>query len=616
MKHLARDLALFAIIALIFCLGRLAIIIIFGADYEMDISLKWITTTLRFDAQAAMFAAIPILMLTSLVLIIGDKRPLEISKQIYATVAITLSAACVIANIGFFSEYRCQFNDWIFGIVQDDTKAILGVIWKDYPIIWLSITLIMLSYGTWMLFKLIYKKTENLRTPDKIHVKMLYILASIVMAVFVIRGSSWRGHPLNDMDTVVVKSTFLNNLTPTPAFCIKREISGALKASSGKSLKDIDLKNRDLAKGVAEIWPPQDQTPVHNLDAFLERKTTGSSFKPDQIFLIIGESHSSYPFFNEKYRHLMPETLRLSQNALYTFKCLSAARKTMASVGSIVSGLPFAGTELPFVQNLTLNYQIIDQLKQLGYKTNFYYSGPLAWHNIGTYMARCGIENQVSCEKITGEGRTSFWGAKDHELVDYILRNPPPPQSFNIILTVSNHPPFDIDVSQFGYPHPINTETDNQIAHAWYADHFMGKLVDGLRAQSPNSLFIITGDHPSRMRLDDRSLERHNYVPLLFLGKPIEEAGLAGELDIATHLDIPATLLELVAPEGITYHSWGRNLIQSPKSSRPEMNPFVLYKDGILYEKEGWDTPQEFRRLINLYQGLSRWRTFNGTDLP
>jgi phosphoglycerol transferase MdoB-like AlkP superfamily enzyme len=115
----------------------------------------------------------------------------------------------------------------------------------------------------------------------------------------------------------------------------------------------------------------------------------------------------------------------------------------------------------------------------------------------------------------------------------------------------------------------------------------------------------------------NKTLAANSYVPLLFFGKPVEDAHLAGRrLEVATHLDISATIMELVAPEGTVYHTWGRNLLESPKSPRPEMNQYVIYKDGQLHAREDGGTPHDYKRLINIYQGLSRWRLFNGKDLP
>ena len=99
--------------------------------------------------------------------------------------------------------------------------------------------------------------------------------------------------------------------------------------------------------------------------------------------------------------------------------------------------------------------------KDLGFKTTFFYGGSGTWHKIDNYAISQGFDEikfsnhitQFAKEKGFTPPFEGAWGAYDHYLYefikDYTLANKDK-KSFAMVMSVSNHGPWDAPVEQFG----------------------------------------------------------------------------------------------------------------------------------------------------------------------
>lgn len=185
-------------------------------------------------------------------------------------------------------------------------------------------------------------------------------------------------------------------------------------------------------------------------------------------------------------------------------------------------------------------------LKRLGYTSTFFYAGQTSWMQIGDFAKFNGFDNAVGGDSMGGHYSEAEWGVRDAELVDFLLKTDFPPYSFNMVLSVSNHPPYDIDLKAEGCPRELKNDDEVRMYHMWYADREIGRFVRAITEKYPDSLVIITGDHPSRNFPPDASYAEKSAVPVIFTGKAVADAGLANrECSSAQHLDIIPTLVEL-----------------------------------------------------------------------
>ncbi|MEE8436887.1 MAG: sulfatase-like hydrolase/transferase, partial [Candidatus Neomarinimicrobiota bacterium] len=141
-------------------------------------------------------------------------------------------------------------------------------------------------------------------------------------------------------------------------------------------------------------------------------------------------------------------------------------------------------------------------------------------------------------------------------------------KTFNIIMTTSYHPPYNLDVKSKGFPlseipADIRALSNGfmsleQFGVFWYCDREIGKFVNTLENLYPSSLFAITGDHYGRKFLNAKpSIYEHSSVPFILYGRKFIPVHGINDPTPGSHIDIIPTIVNLIAPQGFKYHSFG-----------------------------------------------------------
>ena len=111
-------------------------------------------------------------------------------------------------------------------------------------------------------------------------------------------------------------------------------------------------------------------------------------------------------------------------------------------------------------------------------------------------------------------------------------------------------------------PYYDGSMTLNQLGHIWYCDEEIGKFVSAMENAYPSSLFAITGDHYGRRFLNARpSIYEQTSVPFILYGRNFIDPQGTPDPTPGSHIDIVPTIVELSAPAGFQYHSFGRSML-------------------------------------------------------
>ncbi|MDQ3440433.1 MAG: LTA synthase family protein, partial [Planctomycetota bacterium] len=217
------------------------------------------------------------------------------------------------------------------------------------------------------------------------------------------------------------------------------------------------------------------------------------------------------------------------------------------------------GSNQPFLGLPTL-------LKQSGYQTLFLYNGNLAWDNMEGFFRKQGIDTFVGGDAFDDSvAKDAVWGVSDKDLFaranDEFDRASAKGPFFSLVLTLSNHPPFDLPK-----PLPFESTTsmgelNKRIDGLRYADWAIGQFIAEAkrRAYFDNTLFVFVGDHG--FHVDPKLTPAHllyHHVPLLFYAPGlIEQRGVVrdevvGQVNVAPSI---LALLDLNPPTA----AWGRN---------------------------------------------------------
>ena len=158
-------------------------------------------------------------------------------------------------------------------------------------------------------------------------------------------------------------------------------------------------------------------------------------------------------------------------------------------------------------------------------------------------------------------------------------------------MTVSNHPPYTIDVASMGYDleqakqitrSMPDVENPDQLAlevgHIWYMDKIVTDFVRKTEAQYPDSLFIITGDHAVRTNPSNHpTMYEHDSVPFVLYGAGVTK-DILPENAIGGCTNILPTLMELIAPQGFEYYSILPSMTEGEQTASFNTNIWITDK--------------------------------------
>ncbi len=600
----------------------------------------------RFDGVVAGYVTLLPLLVTIACGFFRLEKIANRTRMVMLLFFIWLSAFLFASNIMFIAEFKDNFNHLIFNIIYDDAKAIVQSAWADYPVVFyfsLAIGLsALLSYGGMCFIKTPFiSRQRQQRIFSGNWQKVLATFFSILVLFFVFRGSMG-SRPVQVKDAGVTPDPFLNKLVINPYTALDQTFQVQLELT-GKSGLEKFLPDGNVRKAVDILFENKPAEP--DIDSYIKKTASGiSSQPPRHVFFIIEESLDSWSLLDQYQSfNLLPNFQQLGKEGVLLRAFLPASSGTMTSLAAILTGLPDVGVFTNYSPKAGKPFpsSLAPQFKKLGYETHFYYGGYLTWQRLHDFCLDQGFDHIHGGGEM-GKWQLKEWGVDDHVLFDYIstqLNDERP--TFNVILTTTNHSPYDVPVYEWGFPYHEMPEAlkdqydGNQpvpvFGHLWYADKVMGQFIRKTEQQLPLTLFAITGDHRSRKFINSRYTRYERLsVPLVLYGKSfIHPLALKTADAIAgSHMDIMPTLIELCAPKGFTYYSFGTNLLD-PQRRQIGFGVNALITPNHLVEPKGAPekltfssekaldlNPDQEPNLLRAYYGVGWWRLVRGSQLP
>ena len=159
-------------------------------QYKQDIA-KLLFNGFRFDIKIA-FIVLALFVLIACVLLVSKKH-LERFYHIqrYGLVFfVVLTFILTICDVFYYKTYDRQFDVFIFGLFDEDTKAVLKTIVSDYPIVTFAIVIFFFTFLTIKLFSFIhyYFSKKSMLTTSKAK-GALFVFVIICILVIGLRGS-------------------------------------------------------------------------------------------------------------------------------------------------------------------------------------------------------------------------------------------------------------------------------------------------------------------------------------------------------------------------------------------------------------------------------------------
>ena len=545
------------------------------------------------------------------------------------------------ASIPYFYYFNTGFNYLLFQGLDEKWTDLSKTFFANKSFIGLFIGFFILYFFTcklwqWWMKDSLATKIEVLPFQTKRNATILLVPAIVILAIFCrFGGSLTYGKSLHWENYAVVSNDVLNESI----------LDGVQASYRAWQQRKIVIKtttrttNPEQMKSLVRELQPNSSLLDQNMDkisSYIYRKSEGEKIpKPQHIFIILGESQGEWPLLPE-YRELklatgMKEILQ-RKDSIWISEVLPNGPFTIMGLQSVVVGLA-DGKQNPQFQKRSYSevYEtgLASQMAKLGYKSNFWYGGPETWEEIERFTLAQGFNQFYGMGRLNKIEKRSVWGISDHDLYEGIAEEFDGTEAtVNVILTTSNHAPYQIDYIKEGFPieeikqhltpeQQKNQRLIDQLGHYWYADREMAKFVEKMRGKYPNSLFILTGDHGTRFNLENQAgLIKRMTIPIVISGPGVKkEFFLQG--NTASQLQIIPTLIELIAPKNFGYYSLLPSLTQKNDQA---VNSEYWMKNRILggrldKQTDPPDLYEKVERNLNWEEAVltySWWRVIKG----
>ena len=542
---------------------------------------RMLVTSLRYDLRVAALAIAPAFLI-GMVAAVSDAFWHGYTKILmgYIFLISFIVTATAISNYFYYETYHTVFDIFVFGLADDDTWAVLGNIWQDYPVInSILLTLIVSTVGGWLLGRL----GNAAGKPWHKGLFALFVAGSVLFYFVIARGSIGT-FPLRRANAQVSELAVINQLTPNAFMALDWAVKDREEADQFHpvSLKEGE-RLRQKALGNEHI---NQTTPVNPYLA---------AHKPNVVLAMMESFGSNMLAMDNPQSNDLLGSLRSHFETDFLFKrFLPADNGTAPSLTALLFNSPAMSITVSSAQKTPLQGSVFRPYKKAGYQTVFITSGNMMWRNLVNYLPIQGVDkiyDQNSLMDIYPQSRQYLtdWGVPDEyafNLADKLIQSAEQPL-FIFILTMTNHPPY---VTPGTYKPSVvevteeyreragggQIELKNILTTFQYSADALGHFITSIKAskQGENTLIAATGDHQMRRvkaHLPEESvLEKavpfYLYVPEAILGQVDYQYD---HQRVGSHKDILPTLYHFSLSDQDFIMIGGTNMLRkAPSGSR------------------------------------------------
>lgn len=630
-ENIQQDFKAFVYWCLVFTLFRVAFIAIYSGQLNGDYSdiPMALLLGLRLSLKTAGIMMLVGVVCATLPKVFLQRWPSEKLRFGWHTLALIFFSICFMARIPYYKIFNAAFNMMLINGAHDDIYAIFMTAVKEYQLLWrfpLALALgAVLAYG----LKLWLQRIKTVELAAVQHKKLVMALTLPVLAglwIFIRFGGAFTySNSVNWLSAARLKSNLLNEaiLDDGQALYRVRDIKAKMDRVNNVQMSAQELREQIFLSGGNKEAGTIDEAFKHTV------KQPKLTKQPNNVFLIVGESFGEWPFL-PKFKDIgvVPrmQNLRAAANCTYISSMLPMGDNTVRAVNGLITGLPNTGIyenyqPMSFKQSYAMG--VAQVMKQLGYKTVFWYGGYANWEDVKKFALVQGFD-EFHCADEFGTKTDNVWGCADEVLFQnteaYLKQEQKNEKVFHMVLTMSNHAPYIIDVDKLGFPREAvrsklprdiakDDNTLTELGHIWYADKTMGDFVAQAEKQLPDSLVIITGDHMERFTFAvEQDARVMMSVPCIFYGQGVQKDWFK-ENAVGCHMQLAGTLAELLAPAGFTYSA----MLPSMFESNFAFNHRLFAQNGDIKEQKNVDA--QMMKEINAMRKVAAWRVLKGNEI-
>ena len=550
-------------------------------DFSHDvIRMFWIGGL--FDVRVACLIFVPFLLVAASFSV--DRRGFIIWQHFWPWMAAVLSlivTAITVGNVFYYVTYGRFIDVFVFGLVDDDTTAVLKTVWKEYPVIWVLLFLILFFsivlkiYLRWQYY-LSHKKGGTLRLSVSIINTLLVILACVVG----MRGSVGT-FPLRQSDAQVSEVKMLNMLTPNGVIALNWAFNAYAESGNFSAATDEE-GSKLLSQFLGGSSAP-------GLRSFMTQTDANPYVKknPPNVVLSVMESMGYHlASFDNQERDLLG-ALRKHWLADWRFdRFISEGDGTIDTLSRLFIRSPMSSIGQTSAQNVNFASNMFKPFLANGYKIIFVTSGNGAWHNLNQFLPHLGVSEfieQNGLKKRYPEAEIGTWGVPDEYMFRYMTERLKEAEKkgehvFIMSMSTTHHPPYktpkghekkhiDLTVQEKLRLRKLaaDEELNEVMSTLYYSNDQLGRFISWVKSETLGShtIVAVTGDHnirgigypePQELALG-HAVPFYIYVPLNYQHSSYFDGNRVG-----SHKDILPTLYQLSLSDTLYYRT-GCNLL-------------------------------------------------------
>lgn len=631
--NLQQSIKIFGFLIVLINLYRIIFLYIF-ADKISPVAMQEIGSCLwlgfRLSLKTTGMLALIGFIFSALSQLIILKWPAQKIRNVLAYFSVFLLTLGLFVRVPYYNLYNATFNATMLNALHDDIGAIYQTAVSEYNLYpallaVVVVTFILCKCLNWFLKYFAWNyQVSNGKEVTKAILGLLVFLPIFCVLVRFGGGYSY-ATGIHWENAGRLKSHVLNEAVLDDGQALYRVWFAHKRINKAHK---ITFTKKDLEKSIEVLGGNKN---AKKIDDALIRSVDGQMLEvqPQSVVFILGENYAVWPFLDEyKNLELVAECKKLlaTDRAAYTFNFLAQGGETVMATNSLLTGL----------DNLFLheNYQPVSYrekyyggigtiMKNLGYTTYFWYGGFSGWQDVEKFAKAQSFDYFYAADDYPyNEG--NVWGAADEYLFATVkkhIASNKQEKAFYFVLTMSNHPPFTLDVESKGFDKnkvksslpksiPNDERTLNHLGHIWYADKVMCDFIRQVEKIRPDTLFTIVGDHAERFRFaKEASRQELSAVPCIFYGKGVRPEWLRNN-QVGSHMQLPGTLAEILGKSGYKYTAVMPNMFQN--KSNVSVNNYLYVKD----DKFGsiGSGGKQIKELSRSTKRVSSWRVLKGNE--
>lgn len=478
----------------------------------------------------------------------------------YYAIMWTFISVVQVADIGMFREWQSRIDSQVMIYSPSEMMASVsltnGMAALAYIAVMLFVAVWVYRWITRRWFDPKFEVSNRLFSALKpLYSRLFSTLVMIFVggALFVVIRGGFSTATANNSKAYFSPKMILNQVAINPVFSFLSTLF------EGDDFNEYNFFDESEALAIFDEAMRSEES----VDATSEKWLTHE--RPNVVMIILEGMGRAISDATEGDQEIAPNLKRLRSEGIWFEHLYASSFRTDRGTVAILSGFPAQPkmSIMTYTNKATKLPGIAGSLREEGYVTRFIYGGDANFTNTRAYLYGTGFSEVADDHEVEFGGHRSKWGSADDAVLNWasdaiIERMNSGAQTFDVILTLSSHEPFEVPYSR------LKDEKFNAYA---FTDSEVGAFVERLRnsEQWDNTLIVILADHgyPHPDSTTYSSPERH-HIPMLWLGGAIAEPRIVD--DPISQTDLAATLLSQIGVDHSDF-LFSRD-VSSPATSR------------------------------------------------